>query len=66
MSDDYGEIRNEKSMIKGTVILSLFPFERIKRAIVHWQIKHLSVHEQEGCLGRLASGGYRFAAAIRT
>jgi hypothetical protein len=45
------------------LIRSLFPFERIKPAIVHWEIKHLSLREREDCLGLLASHGYRFAAS---
>jgi FkbM family methyltransferase len=44
-------------------ILSLFPFERIKPAIVHWEICHLSLREREDCLALLASHGYRFAAS---
>jgi FkbM family methyltransferase len=42
-------------------ILSLFPFERVKPAIIHWEVRHLSLREREECLGRLASFGYRFA-----
>ena len=42
-------------------ILALFPFDRIKPAIVHWEVKHLSKAQREDCLGRLASFGYRFA-----
>jgi FkbM family methyltransferase len=42
-------------------ILSLFPFERIKPAIVHWEVKHLSFAERTTCLSRLAELGYRFA-----
>lgn len=42
-------------------ILSLFPFERVRPAIVHWEVKHLSKAEREDCLSRLASYGYRFA-----
>ena len=44
-------------------ILSLFPFERIKPAIVHWEVNHLSLREREDSLGLLASHGYRFAAS---
>lgn len=44
-------------------ILSLFPFERVKPAIVHWEIRHLSFPEREDCLGRLAQFGYRFASS---
>jgi FkbM family methyltransferase len=42
-------------------ILSLFPFERIKPAIVSWEVRHLSFREREECLALLASYGYRFA-----
>lgn len=42
-------------------ILSLFPFQRIKPAIVHWEISHLSHRQREDCLGLLAGHGYRFA-----
>jgi FkbM family methyltransferase len=42
-------------------ILSLFPFERIKPAIVHWEVKHLSITDRTTCLSRLAELGYRFA-----
>jgi FkbM family methyltransferase len=42
-------------------ILSLFPFERVKPAIIHWEIRHLSLGEREDCLGLLAGFGYRFA-----
>jgi FkbM family methyltransferase len=45
------------------LILSLFPFERIKPAIVHWESKHLSLYEREDCLGALTSQGYRVAAS---
>jgi FkbM family methyltransferase len=43
------------------LVLSLFPFERIKPAIVHWEIAHLSLRDREECMGLLASHGYRFA-----
>ena len=42
-------------------ILSLFPFETVRPAIVHWEIRHLSFAEREDCLERLAGFGYRFA-----
>lgn len=42
-------------------ILSLFPLERVRPAIVHWEVKHLSTVEREQCLERLAGFGYRFA-----
>ena len=42
-------------------LLSLFPFNRIKPALIHWEVKHLTKTEREGCLDRLAGFGYRFA-----
>lgn len=42
-------------------ILSLFPFERIKPAIVHWEVKHLTTRQREDALDHLAVHGYRFA-----
>jgi hypothetical protein len=44
-------------------ILSLFPFEHVRPAIVHWEVQHLSKDQQENCLERLATFGYRFAAS---
>jgi FkbM family methyltransferase len=43
------------------LILSLFPFERVKPAIVHWEIKNLTKLQRELCLERLSDFGYRFA-----
>ena len=42
-------------------ILSEFPFDRVQPAIVHWEVKHLTKSEREGCLERLAGFGYHFA-----
>lgn len=42
-------------------LLSLFPFERVRPLIVHWEVKHMSKPQREKCLGRLASFGYIFA-----
>jgi FkbM family methyltransferase len=42
-------------------ILSLFPLDRARPAIIHWEIKHLNTAEREECLDRLAGFGYRFA-----
>lgn len=42
-------------------ILSLFPFDRVKPAIVHWESKHLSTPQREEYLDRLVPFGYRFA-----
>jgi FkbM family methyltransferase len=42
-------------------ILGWFPFDRVKPAIVHFEIKHLRMPELNRCLDRLAGFGYRFA-----
>ena len=42
-------------------ILSLFPFDRVRPAIVHWESKNLHKHEQEEVLDLLKGYGYRFA-----
>ena len=42
-------------------ILSLFPFSRVRPAIIHWETKHLSKKQREDCLDRLTGFGYRFA-----
>jgi hypothetical protein len=42
-------------------IFSLFPLDRVRPSIIHWEVKHLSTPEREECLGRLAGFGYRFA-----
>jgi FkbM family methyltransferase len=42
-------------------ILSLFPFVRVKPAIVHWESKNLLKREQEEALELLRVHGYRFA-----
>ena len=42
-------------------ILSLFPFDRIKPAIVHWESKNLTKLQQEEALDILRRQGYRFA-----
>lgn len=42
-------------------ILSLFPFERVLPAIIHWEIKHLTKIQREACFDRLSMFGYRFA-----
>jgi FkbM family methyltransferase len=44
-------------------ILSLFPFDQVCPALVHWEVRHLSMDERKDCLERLASFGYRFAAS---
>jgi FkbM family methyltransferase len=42
-------------------ILSLFPFNRVKPAIVHWESKNLTKFQQEEVLDMLSKHGYRFA-----
>ncbi len=42
-------------------ILSLFPFDRLKPAIVHWEIKNMTRDKQEAALDLMLSHGYRIA-----
>ena len=42
-------------------ILSLFPFDRVKPAIIHWEIKNLTKAQKEDCFERLSGFGYRLA-----
>jgi FkbM family methyltransferase len=42
-------------------ILSLFPLDRIKPAIVHWEIKNMTRTSQEAALDLLCSRGYRIS-----
>jgi FkbM family methyltransferase len=42
-------------------ILSIFPFDRMQPAIIHWEIKHLTKSQQEVTLEMLSGRGYRFA-----
>jgi FkbM family methyltransferase len=42
-------------------LLSLFPFERIKPSIVHWEIKNMTCQAQEETLDLLRKHGYRIA-----
>lgn len=42
-------------------LLSLFPFDRVQPAIVHWEVSHLSKVEREATFNLLAKYGYRFA-----
>ena len=44
-------------------ILSLFPLDRVRPAIIHWEVKHLSTAQREDCLDRLLAYGYRFASS---
>jgi len=42
-------------------ILSLFPFDRIRPAIIHWEIKNMTRKEKEDVLDLLIRYGYRVA-----
>jgi FkbM family methyltransferase len=44
-------------------ILSLFPFDRVRPSIVHWEVRHLNKKQREECLGRLTGFGYRIASS---
>lgn len=43
------------------MLLALFPFSRVQPAIVHFEVKHLTKAEREGCLELLLAHGYRLA-----
>lgn len=45
------------------LVLSLFPFERVRSPLVHWEVKHLTVTQREQVLDRLGGFGYRFASS---
>jgi hypothetical protein len=40
-------------------LLSLFPFDRVRPAIVQWEIKNMTRAEQEAALDLLCGHGYR-------
>src|SRR5438309_3341043 len=42
-------------------ILSLFPFDRVRPGIVHWESKNLTKYQQEEVIDILSKYGYRFA-----
>lgn len=42
-------------------LLSLFPFDRVQPAIIHWEVSHLTKDEREVTFNHLAKYGYRFA-----
>jgi FkbM family methyltransferase len=42
-------------------VLSLFPFDRVRPAIVHWESKNMTKLQQEQTLDRLFGYGYRVA-----
>jgi len=42
-------------------ILSLFPFERVRPAILHWERKNMTRKQQEGALDLVGRYGYRIA-----
>jgi FkbM family methyltransferase len=43
------------------LILSMFPFQSVKPAIIHFEIKNLATSTRQECLERLQKCGYRFA-----
>jgi FkbM family methyltransferase len=45
------------------LIISLFPFQRIKPSMVHWEIAHLNLREREDSLSLLVRHGYRLATS---
>ncbi|HYC37545.1 MAG TPA: FkbM family methyltransferase [Usitatibacter sp.] len=42
-------------------ILSLLPLARVRPAIIHWEVKNLTMAQREASLELLARAGYRFA-----
>jgi FkbM family methyltransferase len=44
------------------LLLSMFPFHRLKPSIIHWETKHDTKQQKEETLSLLAGHGYRFAA----
>jgi FkbM family methyltransferase len=42
-------------------LLSLFPFDRVKPAIIHWEIKNMTRAQQEASLDLVCGHGYRVA-----
>jgi FkbM family methyltransferase len=46
-------------------LLPLFPFERMKPAIVHWEIKHMTRTDQEATIDLVRGHGYRIARSGR-
>lgn len=44
-------------------LLSIFPFNRVKPAILHWEIKHATTADREDCFEKLVGLGYRLAAS---
>jgi len=42
-------------------LLSIFPFERVKPPIVHFEVKNLTKSQQEACFDNLLDFGYRLA-----
>lgn len=43
------------------IVLALFPFETVRPAIVHWEVKHLTLAERESAFERMLGWGYRLA-----
>jgi FkbM family methyltransferase len=44
-------------------LLILFPFDRLRPSIIHWEVKNLTKRQKEACFDRLSEFGYRFAAS---
>lgn len=42
-------------------LLAMFPFEKIRPHLIHFERKHLSVRDLDKCLSHLAENGYKFA-----
>ena len=42
-------------------LLSMFPFERVKPAIIQWEVKNMTRAQQEGALDLLGAHGYLVA-----
>lgn len=59
-SDDLDVLQIDAEGADGQILAS-FPFERVRPAIVHWEIRNLTTSEREACFDRLIPFGYRFA-----
>ena len=56
---DVTAIRTTATAIADGYLLSLFPFQRVRPAIVHWEIKNMTRAQQEATLDQLCGLGYR-------
>jgi hypothetical protein len=43
------------------MIILLFPFDQVRPAIVHWEVRRLTTAKREATIDRLYQHGYRFA-----